>query len=154
MPANRQTTEDESGYTSARCGFEALPAGQTRTARRIADRSAPRKAACAVGRREGKRKKKPPERPCPRGAKDTDSSGSDWILGVAAAGIALTAAGRSCVSKRPARFHAGGGSLRGPQEGRRRGLPGCGPTHVDRLLVDSRFAPASIHIRADASAIR
>ena len=29
--------------------------------------------------------KKPPESPCPRGAKDTDSSGSDWtVLYVAA----------------------------------------------------------------------
>ncbi len=81
-------------------------------------------------------KKKPPESPCPRGAKDTDSSGSDWTLGAARGGKLVLC------SKRPARFHAGGSSLRGPQEDRRRGLPGCGPTHVDRWLVDARFALA------------
>jgi len=103
--------------------------------------------------------KKPPESPCPRGAKDTDSSGSDWTpaKGAVAGARPARSGGRTgnfvLYSKRPARFHAGGNALRGPQEGPRRGIPKCGPTHVDQWLVAARFAFAS-HIRVAAIVIR
>ncbi len=87
------------------------------------------------------RKKKPPERLCPRGAEDTIHFRERLDTGRAAG--RRPAAGVLVYPKRAAYIHASGQSLRGPQEGRRRDLPRCRPIHVDYRVSSSGCFPAA-----------
>ena len=80
--------------------------------------------------------KKPPERLCPRGAKDTLLFRERLDAPRPRRPVAGQAAPRRAYLVSPKRatcFLAGGRTLRGPQAFRRRGLPRCGPIHVDCL---------------------
>ena len=88
----------------------------------------------------------PPESVCPRGAKDSACSGSDWTLRNRVCNWPLVChwlsqcCGCQCrvgrtemYPKQAANFLVGGRTLRGPQASRRRGIPRCGPIHVDQI---------------------
>ena len=63
------------------------------------------------------RKKRPPERPSPRGAKDSNSSGSDWNrCDRRRCKLPLPRSPIQRYTKRTASIHVGGIALHGPQE--------------------------------------
>jgi hypothetical protein len=122
------------------------------------------------------RKKRPPERLCPRGAKDKtlfrerlDAArpghrrhgagypigGTSWMFRRAMGGCGVHAhppspGGRAhwVYPKRTACFLAGGCTLRGPQGSRRREIPRCRPIHVDHSAY---FLPEPVPLHPDGT---